>query len=53
MPELREKRSPQEELVDFMLTEIFSKKTIFSLVDILFKDMREDYKMIEVDEEKP
>ena len=36
-----------------MLTELFSKQTIFSLVDILFKDMKEDYKMIENDEEKP
>lgn len=33
-----------------MLTELFSKQTIFSLVDILFKDMKEDYKMIENDE---
>lgn len=37
-------------MVDFMLTELFSKQTIFSLVDILFKDMKEDYKMIENDE---
>lgn len=36
-----------------MLTELFSKQTIFSLVDILFKDMKEDYKMIENNEEKP
>ena len=36
-----------------MLTELFSKQTIFSLVDILFKDMKEDYKMIEHDEKKP
>lgn len=35
-----------------MLTELFSKQSIFSLVDILFKDMKEDYKMIEVDEEQ-
>ena len=30
-----------------MILRIFSKQSIFSLVDILFKDMKEDYKAIE------
>jgi hypothetical protein len=29
---------------------VFSKQSIFSLVDILFKDMKEDYKLIETEE---
>lgn len=44
---LRNKRTTQQKLVEFMILKIFSKQSIFSLVDILFKDMKEDYKMIE------
>jgi hypothetical protein len=33
-----------------MLLKVFSKQSIFSLVDILFKDMKEDYKLIEKEE---
>jgi len=29
-----------------MVLKMFSKQSIFSLVDILFKDMKEDYKLI-------
>lgn len=47
LPDLRKKRTPQQKVVDFMLTDLFSKQSIFALVDILFKDMKEDYKMIE------
>lgn len=32
-----------------MVLKLFSKQSIFSLVDILFKDMKEDYKLIEME----
>jgi hypothetical protein len=35
-----------------MVLKMFSKQTIFSLVDILFKDMYEDSKLVE-EEAKP
>ena len=47
MVTLRNKRTIQQKIVEYMLLRIFSKQSIFSLVDILFKDMKEDYKAIE------
>lgn len=32
-----------------MVLNMFSKKSVFSLVDILFKDMYEDFRLIEGD----
>ena len=34
-----------------MIDKILSKECIFLLVDILFKDMKEDYKLIEGESE--
>ena len=48
---LRNKRTIQQKVVEFMILRIFSKQSIFSLVDILFKDMKEDYKAIEKEPE--
>lgn len=47
MPLVREKRTVQNKIVEQFLLQIFSKKSIFSLVDILFKDMEEDYKSVQ------
>lgn len=46
LPDLRRKRSIQQKVVEFMVLKLFSKKSIFTLVDILFKDMKEDHKSI-------
>jgi hypothetical protein len=35
-----------------MVLKLFSRKSIQSLIDILFKDMADDYKMIEGEEKK-
>ena len=40
------KRKPQEKAVEFMVLKLFTKQTIFNLVDILFRDMADDYKLI-------
>ena len=48
---LESKRSIQSKLVEFMIDKILSKDCIFLLVDILFKDMKEDYELIEGDSE--
>ena len=48
-PDLRLKRSVQNKIVEHMVLKLFSKQSIFSLVDILFKDMKEDYKLIEME----
>ena len=34
-----------------MVLELFSQQTIYNLIDILFKDMAEDYKMLQDNEE--
>lgn len=44
---LRAKRSIQEQVVEDMILELFSKKSIFSLLDILFVDMYEDSQIFE------
>ena len=44
---LKNKRSPQVKVVEFMIMKLFSQQTIFYLIDILFKDMADDYKLIE------
>mmetsp|Transcript_483 Transcript_483/g.485 ORF Transcript_483/g.485 Transcript_483/m.485 type:complete len:82 (+) Transcript_483:365-610(+) len=44
---LREKRTVQHKIVEFLVLKLFSRQSIFSLVDVLFKDMKEDYKLIE------
>ena len=44
---LRAKRTIQEKIVEFMVLKLFSKQSIFSLIDILFKDMNEDYKIFD------
>lgn len=46
LPDLRKKRSIQQKVVEFMVLKMFSQKSIFTLVDILFKDMKEDHKSI-------
>ena len=48
---LRNKRTIQQKIVEFMILKLFSKQSIFSLMDILFKDMREDYRIYEQDHE--
>mmetsp|Transcript_20800 Transcript_20800/g.32075 ORF Transcript_20800/g.32075 Transcript_20800/m.32075 type:complete len:122 (+) Transcript_20800:4430-4795(+) len=52
MPVLRQRRTVQAKIVEFMVLKMFSRQSIFSLVDILFKDMNEDYKAIESDDEE-
>lgn len=47
MPTLRSKRTVQNKLVEHAILKMFSKHTIFSLVDVLFKDMKQDYKIYE------
>ena len=44
---LRGKRTIQDKIVEFMVLKLFSKQSIFSLIDILFKDMNEDYKIFD------
>lgn len=44
---LRAKRTIQDKIVEFMVLKLFSKQSIFSLIDILFKDMNEDYKIFD------
>lgn len=46
-PTLRRKRTVQNKLVEYAILKMFSKQTIFSLVDVLFKDMKQDYKIYE------
>jgi len=41
---LRRKRTLQQKIVEQMVLKLFSKQSIFSLVDILFGDMYEDSK---------
>jgi len=48
---LRPKRSAQNKVVEYMILELFSKQSIFSLIDILFNDMSDDYKLIEKESE--
>lgn len=52
VPVLREQQSVQSMLVEYMVMKLFSRQSIFSLIDILFKDMKEDYKIFEVDDEE-
>lgn len=52
LPILRNKRTIQEKIVEFMILKIFQKQSIFSLIEILFKDMNEDYKDFEPDLEE-
>lgn len=47
MPELRKKRTVQNKVVEYLTLRLFSKQSIFHLVDILFKDMKDDYKLLE------
>ena len=47
LPDLRHKRTIQQKVVEKMVLSLFSQESIFTLVDILFKDMKEDYKTIE------
>ena len=46
LPDLRRKRSIHQKVREFMVLKLFSKKSIFTLVDILFNDMKEDQKSI-------
>lgn len=46
-PDLRHKRTIQQKVVEKMVLSLFSQESIFTLVDILFKDMNADYKTIE------
>jgi hypothetical protein len=34
-------------MVEYVIMRMFSKQTIFSLVDVLFKDMQSDFELIE------
>lgn len=49
---LRPKRTIQQKIVEFMVLKLFCKQSILSLIDILFKDMKEDYKIFENDDEE-
>lgn len=40
--DMRQKRSVQQKMVEFFITQLFSKTCIFSLIEILFNDMQED-----------
>lgn len=53
MADIASKRTIQSKLVEYMVLNMFSKKSVFSLVDILFKDMYEDFRFVqgESDEE--
>ena len=48
MPDLRKKRTVQNKVVEYLVMKLFSKQSIFYLVDILFKDMKDDYKALEM-----
>lgn len=37
-------------MVEYLTLKLFSKQSIFYLVDILFKDMKDDYKLLEAPE---
>lgn len=50
LPDLRAKRTVQNKVVEYLTLRLFSKQSIFYLVDILFKDMKDDYKLLEVAE---
>ena len=56
IPEIHKKRSVQAKIVEFMVLQLFTKQSIFSLIDMLFKDMNEDAKIFiepnESDEEE-
>jgi hypothetical protein len=41
--ELRKKRTIQSKIVEYFVLKLFSKQSIFSLVDIIFKDMHNDH----------
>ena len=34
-------------MVEYTIMKIFSKETVYKLVDVLFKDMQADYELIE------
>lgn len=46
MADIYQKRSIQSKLVEHLVLNLFSKKSVFSLVDILFKDMYEDFRFV-------
>jgi hypothetical protein len=47
MKDIRSKeRTVQAQIVEFIVLDMFSKGTIFGLVDILFRDMAEDRKTL-------
>ena len=43
LAELRRKRTIQVKIVEYMIVQMFPKKSIFALVDVLFKDMNLDH----------
>ena len=46
LEDINKKRSIQEKLVEFMVSRMFSKDCIYSLVEFLFRDMLEDYLLL-------
>lgn len=52
MQELRKKRTIQSKIVEQMIISMFTKESIFSLIEILFKDMDEDHKIFDPEEEE-
>ena len=48
---LRNHKSIQEQLAQFMTLQLVSKESIFSMINILFSDMSEDYKKLEFGED--
>ena len=47
MPDLFKKRNVQTKVVEFLVLKLFSKESIFSLLEILFKDMTSDHKIFD------
>jgi hypothetical protein len=40
--DIRNKLTIQEEVVEYMITRLFNKLSVYSLLDILFNDMKDD-----------
>ena len=47
IPEIHKKRTCQQKIVEEMVLKLFTKQSIFSLIDMLFKDMNEDAKIFD------
>jgi hypothetical protein len=47
MDKLMDKRTVQQKVVEHLVLKLYKKETVLALIDILFKDMAEDAKLID------